>query len=219
VSGAGCRAAGWSIQFWPEAETLYSTNLREESHDGLDYATSLARQYRAHLTLLHIVDQDEPRSSTDQWLKPDYQLLRQLVLDEGLSTEPTFRIEVTKNTSARFLRVTDDIAADLIVMDVRPEEPWATHLLDRVYEVISFSNCPVLTVRTRAEVALAQLWGSDPMVRSSLAIRRGANPASQRTCGVRLPFSPARAISTESIRYPAKRKTSTAGMPHGQQGR
>ncbi len=137
-------------------QILYSTNLREESHGGLDYAISLTRQYRAQLTLLHIVEQDEPKSSNDQWLKPDYQLLRQLVSDEDLSIEPRFRIEVTKNTSVRILRVAEEIAADLIVMDVRPEEPWATHLLDRAYEIISFSSCPVLTVRTRAGMGLQE---------------------------------------------------------------
>jgi hypothetical protein len=47
--------------------------------------------------------------------------------------------------------------AGLIVMDVRPEEPSAANLLNRVYDVISFSSCPVLTVRTRAGVGLAQL--------------------------------------------------------------
>jgi nucleotide-binding universal stress UspA family protein len=137
-------------------QILYSTNLREESHGALDYAISLTRQYRAQLTLLHIVEQDEPKSSNDQWLKPDYELLRQLVLDEDLSIEPRFRIEVTKNTPARILRVAEEIAADLIVMDVRPEEPWATHLLDRAYEIISFSSCPVLTVRTRAGIGLQE---------------------------------------------------------------
>ena len=33
-------------------------------------------------------------------------------------------------------------------MDVRPEESWATHLRDKVYEIISRASCPVLTVRT-----------------------------------------------------------------------
>jgi len=36
-------------------------------------------------------------------------------------------------------------------MDGRPEEAWATHLRDKVYKIISWANCPVLTVRTKSE--------------------------------------------------------------------
>ena len=62
--------------------------------------------------------------------------------------EPVLRIEVAKRPTGRILEVADEIGANLVVMDVRPEEAWATHLRDRVYDIISWVNCPVLTVRT-----------------------------------------------------------------------
>ena len=64
--------------------------------------------------------------------------------------EPVLCVEIGKNPAARILWVADEIEASLIVMDVRAEEPWAAHLRDRAYVIISFATCAVLTVRTRA---------------------------------------------------------------------
>jgi nucleotide-binding universal stress UspA family protein len=132
-------------------QILYLTNLKGESHCALDYAISLASHYKTQLMLLHVVEQDEPRKLDYEWLKSYRRILRNL-LPEGtdLPVEPVLRIEVGRNPSARILWVAEEIKADLIVMDVRPEEPWATHLRDRAYEILSFAHCPVLTVRTRA---------------------------------------------------------------------
>jgi nucleotide-binding universal stress UspA family protein len=132
-------------------QILYLTNLREESHCGLDYALSLASHHAAQVMLLHVVEQDEPKKPDYEWLKSYRQILSNL-LPEGadLAIEPVLRIETGRNPSARILWVAEEIKADLIVMEVRPGEPWATHLRDRAYEIISFANCPVLTVRTRA---------------------------------------------------------------------
>jgi len=65
--------------------------------------------------------------------------------------DPVLRVEVAKNSAARILQVAEEIGADLILMDVRPEQPWATHLRDKVSEIISCASCPVLTVCTKAE--------------------------------------------------------------------
>ncbi len=137
------------------AQLLYATNLWEESHHGLEYAIQLAIQYRSRLLLLHVVEQEEPKRSDHEWLS-DYRRLLQHLLPEradDLSVEPVLRVEVAKNSTARILQVADEIGADLIVMDVCPEEPWATHLQDKVFEIISSAKCPVLTVRTKNERA------------------------------------------------------------------
>ena len=66
------------------------------------------------------------------------------------TVEPVLRIEVSKHPTGRILEVADEITASLVVMDVSPEETWATHLRDKVYEIVSWANCPVLTVRTKS---------------------------------------------------------------------
>jgi len=136
-------------------QLLYVTNLLEESHHGLQYAIWLAAVFNCQLLLLHVIEQEEPKDSNHDWLQEYRRMLQRLLPDAAgnLPVEPVLRIEATRNCPARILRVADEIAADLIIMDVRPEEPWATHLHDKVYEIISDANCPVLTARTSIEPA------------------------------------------------------------------
>ncbi len=137
----------------PFAQLLYVTDFWEESHYGLQYAIRLAIQYKSRLLLLHVVEQDEPKQSGHEWLREYRRILRSLLPECAGDplVEPVLRVEVAKNSAARILQVADEIGADLIVMDIRLEEPWATHLRDKIYEIISRASCPVLTVRTKAE--------------------------------------------------------------------
>ena len=135
----------------PLAQLLYVTDFWEESHYGLGYAVRLAIQYKSRLMLLHVVEQEEPRQPNHEWLRSYRRILRNLLPEcaDHLSIEPVLRIEVSKHSSARILQVADEIRADVVIMDVRPEETWATHLRDKLYEIISWANCPVLTVQTK----------------------------------------------------------------------
>ncbi len=134
-------------------QLLYITHFWEESHYGLQYAIRLATQYKSQLLLLHVVKQDEPKQTDHEWLREYRRILRNLLPEDasGLLVEPVLRVEVAKNSTARILQVANEIRAGLIVMDIRPEEPWATHLGDKVSEIVSRASCPVLTVRTKAE--------------------------------------------------------------------
>jgi len=137
----------------PPAQLLYITNFREESHHGLQYAIRLATQYRSRLLLLHVVEQDETERSDQEWVRTYRRTLQGLLpkFAGDFLVDPVLRVEVAKNSTARILQVADEVLADLIVMDVRPEEPWQTHLRDKVSEIISCASCPVLTVRTKPE--------------------------------------------------------------------
>ena len=112
----------------------------------------MAIRYRSRLVLLHVVEQEEPKRSDHEWLGAYRRLLRNLLPRSAadLPAEPALRVEVAKHASGRILQVADEIRANLVVMDVRPEEAWATHLHDKVYDIISWANCPVLTVRTKS---------------------------------------------------------------------
>jgi nucleotide-binding universal stress UspA family protein len=135
----------------PLTQLLYVTNLWEDSHDGLQYAIQMAIRYGSRLVLLHVVEQEEPKRSDHEWLSAYRRILRNLLPESAsnLPVEPVLRIEVSKHPTGRILQVADEITASLVVMDVSPEETWATHLRDRVYEIVSWANCPVLTVRTK----------------------------------------------------------------------
>jgi len=132
---------------------MYVTHFWEESHYGLQYAIRLAIQYKSRLLLLHVIEQEEPKQSDHEWLREYRRILQNLLPERAgdLLVDPVLRVEVAKNSAARILQVAEEIGADLILMDVRPEQPWATHLRDKVSEIISCASCPVLTVCTKAE--------------------------------------------------------------------
>jgi nucleotide-binding universal stress UspA family protein len=132
------------------SQLLYITSLWEESHEGLHYAISWTRRTQARLMILHVIEQNEPSEGAEEWLTKYRRMLRNLLPASpgDFSADPVLRVEVARHVVGRILQVADEIDADLIVMDVRPEEPWATHLRDKVYEIIAYANCPVLTCRT-----------------------------------------------------------------------
>lgn len=134
-------------------QILYLTSLWENSHDGLQYAVRLAIQHDSRLLLLHVIEKEERKQPDREWLKGFRRIMQNLLPDiaADLRERPALRIEVTKNVTARILQVADEVRADVIAMDVRPESALSTHLRDKVYPIISWANCPVLTVRTRVE--------------------------------------------------------------------
>ena len=151
VLSVGPRALRNSGGASPLAQLLYVTNLWEDSHDGLQYAIQMAIRYRSRLAVLHVVEQEEPKRSDHEWLGAYRRIMRNLLPESAadLPMEPVLRVEVAKQPTGRILQVAGEIGANLIVMDVRPEEAWATHQHDKVYDIISWANCPVLTVRTK----------------------------------------------------------------------
>ena len=157
-------------------QLLYVTRLWEESRHGLLYAVRLAIQYKTRLLLLHVVEQEQ-RLQSDQSLTAYRRIMRKLLPEcaGDLLVEPVLRVEVAKNATARILQVAQEIAADLIVIDMRPEEPWATHLPDKVYEIISRAKCPVLTVRTGSEAgaAVKKCMNDKSPVREPFVKRKG----------------------------------------------
>jgi nucleotide-binding universal stress UspA family protein len=134
----------------PLAQLLYVTTLWESSHDGLRYAVQLAAERRSRLALLHVIEQEPPRIPDREWLNGFRRVMRNMLPETAanLHEKPALRVEVTKNVTARILRVADELKADLLIMDVHPAHGMSTHLRDRVYPIISWANCPVLTVRT-----------------------------------------------------------------------
>jgi len=131
------------------AELLYVTSLWESSHEGLRYAIQLAIERRSRLVLLHVIEQDAPQKPDREWLKGFRRIMRNLLPNTAanLHEKPVLRVEVTKDVTARILQVADELRADLIIMDVHPAHGMSTHLRDRVYPIISWANCSVLTLQ------------------------------------------------------------------------
>ncbi len=116
-----------------------------------EYATWLANDFKADLTVLNVVRHYEDK--TDEVYRAESAKKLQAALPEGLApwTKPFFVTEFA-NPADGIMDVAERIQPDLIVIGARHPEPaqlnshilWAT-----AGRVVSEAKCPVLTVRER----------------------------------------------------------------------
>ena len=126
---------------------VFATDFSPESLEASRYALSLAQEFQARLTLMHVVEGFEPRPSDEKAhaARPYKLWLSKLVPDEArLWSELDFAVEFGRPAD-RILQVAWENRADLIVV--------GAHGLDRltspglnVRKVMCNAWCPVLTV-------------------------------------------------------------------------
>lgn len=133
---------------------LYATDFSPESVAAARYAISLAQEYQAHLTLLHVVA--DPKAN--ELVQPSdltttsEKLLHNLVpADAELWCVPRYIVE-RGEAAEKILDVAARSKVDLIVLGVRQPSgspAVATHLpIATAHKVVSHAACPVLTVRS-----------------------------------------------------------------------
>jgi nucleotide-binding universal stress UspA family protein len=133
-------------------QVLYATDFKQESQEAFHYALSFAREFRARLALLHVIETygDEPYEHPGT-IDTSLARLRELVPDDaGLRYPPEILAEFG-SPSECILQTAADREVDLIVLGVRPAGGHigaATHFGRAVaHKVIVGAHCPVLTVR------------------------------------------------------------------------
>ena len=153
VLTVGPRASTLLLRGSDAAHILYATDFTSESVVAAPYAISLAQEYQAHLTLLHVIVDPETGDLVrpQELVASSEKLLRDLVPSEAeLWCEPRFVVEQGP-AAETILDVADLKKADLIVLGVRHPAGIpgaATHLpITTAHKVVSHANCPVLTVR------------------------------------------------------------------------
>jgi nucleotide-binding universal stress UspA family protein len=131
-------------------QILYATDFSAEAAAAAPYAVSLAQEYQAGLTLLHVIT--DPRTGDlvqpHELVASAQRRLRELVPPEAqLWCEPRFEVEQGA-AAETILDIAGLRKADLVVMGVRRPSGAATHLpIATAHKVVSRANCPVLTVR------------------------------------------------------------------------
>lgn len=133
---------------------LFATDFSPESVAAAPYAISLAQEYQAYLTLLHVLA--EPKAGDlvhpSELARSSAQLLRNLVPAEAeLWCVPEYLVE-RGVADEKILEVAAQSKVDLIVLGVRQASGFpgaATHLpIAIAHKVVSHAACPVLTVRS-----------------------------------------------------------------------
>jgi nucleotide-binding universal stress UspA family protein len=132
---------------------LFATDFSPESIAAAPFAISLAQEYQANLTLLHVVED----AKANELVQPSdlttstAQLLHNLVsADAELWCLPQCAVE-RGDVGEKILDVATRSQADLIVLGVNQPSGFpgaATHLpIAIAHKVVSHAACPVLTVR------------------------------------------------------------------------
>lgn len=132
---------------------VYATDFSKESGAAATYAVSLAQEFQAHLTLMHVIA--EPKTGElvqpEELVSSSLHLLRNLVPpDAELWCEPRFEVELGA-ADEKILELAKRKKADLIVLGVHRPGGFpgaATHLpIATAHKVVSQAECPVLTIR------------------------------------------------------------------------
>lgn len=127
---------------------LVPCDLTPRSHPAVQLAGVLARENRAKLTVLHVVENfSKGMTSGSESARQAKDGLARIVGRSGDGVDVVYRVEYGK-ISSTILRTASEIDADLIVLGVRP----SSGVLDRfmwpiAYELVCQAECPVLTVR------------------------------------------------------------------------
>lgn len=136
-------------------EILFATDFSSEAPAAAAIAISLAQEFQARLTLLHVVPEPEPGElvSWSNVQESSKNLLRKLVPPEAEAwCKPEYFVE-RGDPGQRILDLANVRAVDLIVLGAQPEKGVpgaATHLpIATAHKVVAHANCPVLTVRSK----------------------------------------------------------------------
>lgn len=134
-------------------EILCATDFSPASTGAVTYAISLAQEFQARLTILHVIAQEKPGDLVHgaELEASAGRLLRKSISAEAeLWCDPHFAVEHGP-IAEKILEAAQQRKADLIVLGVRRPSGFpgaATHLpMAIAHKVVTHAECPVLTVR------------------------------------------------------------------------
>jgi nucleotide-binding universal stress UspA family protein len=130
-------------------QILHATNFTAASLRVAQVAISLAAQFRARLTMMHVVEGDSRLGTPPEPIDDGVRELQEEISKAALAYAPEI---LTEFGSAWYCIVNKaaEREADLIVLGARPADgtthvPWST-----VHRVVAQATCPVLTVHATA---------------------------------------------------------------------
>lgn len=129
---------------------VHATDFTPAGARASAYALSLAQEYQARLTLLHVIEDVSAESSHEAEVLREATIrkLKAMVpLEAELWCEPEYAVEFGTRAD-RILDVLESCGADLVVLGIRRTANSPGHLPPATaYKVAARAHCPVLTVR------------------------------------------------------------------------
>jgi nucleotide-binding universal stress UspA family protein len=130
-------------------QIVFATNFAHDSLRIAQAAVSLAREFRARLTLLHVIEDYSQLGRRPDLIEDKVCRLQSLVPNDAALQYPPETVLEFGSAAERILKVASDREADMIVLGARASAQAAsTHLSwSTAHYVIAQAHCPVLTVR------------------------------------------------------------------------
>jgi nucleotide-binding universal stress UspA family protein len=144
--GHGCDLAPLELEL---RQILFATNFAQNSALVAQQAISLAEEFRARLTLMHVIEDYTQLGSRPGPIEDGIRRLHDLIpKNAALQYLPETLLEFGSAADI-ILRAASEREADMIVIGARASAdvgsthlPWST-----AHHVIAKANCPVLTIR------------------------------------------------------------------------
>ena len=131
---------------------LVATDLSSRADRAILKALKLAKEFKAHLTILHVVDEDTPKSLLEETKKIAKQEINLCI--KGKATGVKHDIKIIVGTAhVDILKAISEENCDLVVLGLHRHIESSQPLVGKVIErVVKNSMKPVLVVKNRAEI-------------------------------------------------------------------
>jgi nucleotide-binding universal stress UspA family protein len=130
-------------------QILFATNFAQNAASIAQTAVSLAEEFEAQLTVMHVIEDYAQLGSRPDPIDQRVRRIKDLIPKNAALQYPPASVLEFGAASDRILKVAADREADLIILGARPAAeagsshlPWST-----AHAVIAQAPCPVLTLR------------------------------------------------------------------------
>jgi nucleotide-binding universal stress UspA family protein len=132
----------------PFQKILFPTNMTETSDKVLPHLLMLADKFGAQVTVLHVVEENEPLTADELALHESvYRAMVDSLQPRLAQFRPEFLIE-TGEAAPTILRVAEERNIDLIALGLKRAYVGGLQLRSSTaYKIMAAAHCPVLTLR------------------------------------------------------------------------
>jgi nucleotide-binding universal stress UspA family protein len=128
---------------------LFCTDFSHQSQGALEYAVSVAREYGAELTLLHVAESDPGPAKRDAIIAERTQALENLI---SKTERDDLNLKISVGFGKAYQEIVQHAAAEqghLIIMTARGADAVDRAIFgSTTYRVIQLGPCPVLAIHT-----------------------------------------------------------------------
>lgn len=128
---------------------LFCTDFSDDSPRALEYALSLALQYNAELSLLHVLEGSRSERELDRQKDEAVELLHKILPAEATQWASAIPVVRSGKAYQEIIQYASEVQSDVIVMGVRGRNVVDIALFgSTTHRVIQLGPCPVLVVRS-----------------------------------------------------------------------